>query len=344
MRAAVFSVTERGAELSRRVSAALSERWEVKRFCFERYPSEGAETFSHLSEAVAELFPEYDALIFICACGIAVRATAPLIRSKQTDPAVVVMDDGGKFAVSLLSGHIGGANRLAEHIAEKVGAQAVITTATDIGGKFSPDSFAAANNLYFSDFSAAKEIAAAVLRGEKIGLRSDYECAALPAEIAFSDSGKYGICISRDMLSKPFAVTLNMAPKNIVLGVGCRKGAEYRQLDNFIGSALSAAGIPRECVCEIATIDRKADEPCINRLCETLGVPLKIYTAAQLAAVEGDFSRSEFVKKTVGVDNVCERSAAADGGRIILKKTAADGVTAAAAERNVLIDFSRKQE
>lgn len=344
MRAAVFSVTERGAELSRRVSAALSERWEVKRFCFERYPSDGAETFSRLSDAVAELFHEYDALIFICACGIAVRATAPLIRSKQTDPAVVVMDDGGKFAISLLSGHIGGANRLAERVAEKVGAQAVITTATDIGGKFSPDSFAAANNLYFSDYSAAKEIAAAVLRGEKIGLRSDYECACLPAGITFSDSGKYGICISHNMSSKPFAVTLNAAPKNIVLGVGCRKGTEYGQLDNFIGSALSAAGIPRECVCGVATIDRKADEPCINRLCETLGVPLIIYTAAQLAAVAGDFSRSEFVKKTVGVDNVCERSAAAGGGRIILKKTAADGMTAAAAERNVLIDFSRKQE
>lgn len=342
MRAAVFSVTERGAELSGRIADAFSGRWEITRFCFERYPSDGAQTFANLPQKTAELFPEYDALIFVCACGIAVRAIAPCIRSKQTDPAVIVLDDCGKFAVSLLSGHIGGANHLAEIIAESVGAQPVITTATNTGKKFSPDCFAAANRLYFNDFTAAKEIAAAVLRGEKIALRTEFECAGIPPELVLAESGNYGICISRDMSEKTFGITLNMAPKNIVLGIGCKRNAEYSALTSLLRNSLGETEIRR--ICEVATIDRKSDEPCILRLCGELKVPLKTYTAQQLAAVPGSFAKSEFVERTVGVDNVCERSAAIGGNSIILGKTAADGVTLAAAERNVLIDFSRKQE
>lgn len=342
MRAAVFSVTQRGAELSVHIEESLSPQWRITRFCFHKYSADGASEFVSLSDTVAEVFQAFDALIFVCACGIAVRAIAPEIQSKQSDPAVVVVDDCGKFAVALVSGHIGGANRLAETIAEALGAQPVITTATDAGGKFSPDCLAVSNCLYFSDFTAAKEIAAAVLRGEKIGLYSEFECANLPPEIIRAESGNYGICISGDMSAKPFGITLNMAPKNIVLGVGCRKGAEYPALLSLLKRTLSETDIHR--VCKIATIDRKSNEPCILQLCEAFKISLETYTPEQLAEVPGDFTGSEFVEHTVGVDNVCERSAAAGGNTLFLKKTAADGVTIAAAERNVLIDFSRKQQ
>lgn len=342
MKAAVFSVTRRGGELSGRIADALAGRYEVTRYCFEKYPCEGAVTFDSLSEKVAEVFWDCGAVIFVCACGIAVRAVAPMIQSKQSDPAVVVLDDCGKFAVSLLSGHLGGANRLTEIISEAVGAQPVITTATDTGKKFSPDCFAAANDLYFSDFGAAKQIASAVLRGEKIAVKSDIECIDCPDGLEMSESGQYGICISREMTEKPFDVTLNMAPKNIVLGVGSRKGAEFEALSGLIRRSLTETEINR--ICEVATIDIKSAEPCVLRLCETLKVPLRTYTAEQLMTVEGDFTASEFVRKTVGVDNVCERSAAMGGNTIILRKQAADGVTAAAAERKMLIDFSRKQK
>lgn len=342
MKAAVFSVTQRGAELSGRIAGAFPGQWEITRLSFERYPCAGAETFRDLSKTVEAAFPEFDALIFVCACGIAVRAVAPCIRSKQSDPAVIVTDDCGKFVISLLSGHIGGANRLTETIAKALGAQPVITTATDIGGRFSPDCFAAANDLYFSDLPAAKEIAAAVLRGEKIGLHSEFECVNLPMEIIRADSGKYGICISRDMSEKPFDVTLNMTPKNIILGIGSRKNAEYSALRALLERSLSAEELHR--VSGIATIDRKSKEPCILKLCEAFKIPLKTYTAERLAAVPGNFTGSGFVEHTVGVDNVCERSASAGGNTLILGKKAADGVTIAAAERNVLIDFSRKQQ
>lgn len=342
MRAAVFSVTQGGAELSSRIAEALSPQWKVTRFCFHKYASDGASDFISLSDTVAEVFQSFDALIFVCACGIAVRAVAPNIRSKQSDPAVVVLDDCGKFAISLLSGHIRGANQLTETIAKKLGTQPVITTATDTGGKFSPDCFAAANDLYFTDFTAAKGIAAAVLRGEKIALYSEYECVNYPPEIIRAESGKYGICISGNMSEKPFGVTLNMVPRNIVLGTGCRKGADYSALLSLLKRSLTETDIHR--ICEVATIDRKSGEPCILQLCEALKIPLTTYTSEQLAEVPGSFTGSEFVKHTVGVDNVCERSAAAGGNRLIIGKTAADGVTVAAAERNVLIDFSRKQK
>lgn len=342
MKAAIFSVTQRGAELSRRIADALSADWDVSRFAFERYPADGAETFADLPGKVAEVFPECGAVIFVCACGIAVRAVAPVIRSKRTDPAVIVLDDCGKFAVSLLSGHIGGANRLTEKIAGSIGAQPVITTATDSGAKFSPDCFAAANELYFEDFAAAKEIASAVLRGEIIALYSDIECVNIPHEIEPAESSKIGICISRDLTLKPFEITLNMAPKNIVLGVGSKKNAEYSALKSLLDQTLTKQEIQR--ICEVATIDRKAEEPCILRLCKELNVPLKTYTAEQLAEVPGSYSVSEFVKQTVGVDNVCERSASDGGNTLIIGKQAANGVTIAAAERKVLIDFSRKQK
>lgn len=342
MKAAVFSVTQRGAELSKRIAAAFPKGWEVMRYCFEKYTDDGATTFNKLPEKAAEVFPECGALVFVCACGIAVRAIAPSIRSKQADPAVVVTDDCGKFAISLLSGHLGGANRLTEIIAEAVGAQPVITTATDSGGKFSPDCFAVANGLYFNDFSAAKEIASAVLRGEKIRFCSDIEYVNIPSELLPGNSGNYGICVSGNMMEKPFSITLNMAPKNLVLGVGSKKGADFSALWELIEHTLSETQIKR--ICEVATIDIKANEPCILKLCETLKVPLKTYSAEQLSQVRGSFSVSEFVRSTVGVDNVCERSAAAGGNSLIIGKQAAGGVTVAAAERNVLIDFSRKQE
>ena len=151
MKTAVISLTEKGRQLSEKLGG--------DRFCFRKHCDADAVPFTELSALVSELFGRYDALIFICAVGIAVRAIAPHIVSKTTDPAVVAVDDCGKFAVSLLSGHIGGANALAVQTAAKLGAVPVITTATDSGEKFSPDVFAKANALVIDDMTAAREVA-----------------------------------------------------------------------------------------------------------------------------------------------------------------------------------------
>lgn len=342
MRAAVISLTVRGEKVSSKIAAALENEHYVRRFAFEKYPVENAVLFSDLKTLTEKVFLVFDAMIFVCACGIAVRAVSPLIRSKLTDPAVVAVDEYGRFAVSLLSGHFGGANALSELIAEKIGAEAVVTTATDTGKKFSPDSFAKANDLHICNIDAAKMIASAVLNGEKIGLESIYECRNIPDGLTVGRDAEYGICISESDEKKPFYHTLNLVPKNISIGVGCRKNTPLENLERFILEMLAKNGIKLSVVRFAASAEIKKDEPALLGFCRKYSIPLRLFTSEQLMSVSGKFESSEFVMRTIGADNVCERSAAADGGKIIVSKICANGMTFAAAINDIDIDFERR--
>lgn len=337
MKAAVISLTENGRVVSERIAGA--NICDTARYCLAKHCDDGAESFTDIEALTAELFGAFDALIFVCACGIAVRMTAPHIRSKQTDPAVIVVDDRGSFVIPILSGHLGGANAIAVRIAERIGAQAVVTTATDIGGSFSPDSFARANGLIIDDMDAAKAVAAAVLEGEPIGLVSEYECANIPDGLTVGEEARIGVYIGADRQKAPFPVTLRLIPKNIVLGIGCKRGTSAEA----IVRAVLESGIDIERVCAVSTIDIKSDEPGLLEFCAGRGLELFTYTADELMSVSGDFGGSEFVRSVTGADNVCERSAVlCSGGRLVREKYAAHGVTAAAAEKPLVIDFERK--
>ncbi|MGN0678858.1 MAG: cobalt-precorrin 5A hydrolase [Oscillospiraceae bacterium] len=338
MRIAVISVTEKGRVISEKIAAFLTGH-SVSRYCFYKHCDSGAKSFDKMGELVEQLFPTNDALVFICACGVAVRVTAPLVKSKAADPAVVVVDDMRRFAISLLSGHLGGANRLAEIVAEAISAQPVITTSTDIGGIFSPDSFAAANNLLITDMNAAKEIAAALTNGENVALHSDFACKNKPA--IFCENADKGICISTSA-KKPFTLTLNLIPRNIVLGIGCKKGTDCGTISEFVGRILSTAEIDFRRVCEVASIDLKKDEGGLLDFCKSLGVELRTFSAEELSGVQGEFTASAFVSSVTGVDNVCERSAVMAGGELILRKCAENGVTVAVAELPVELDFEKE--
>ena len=336
MKIAVISLTENGRNISKKIFADLDGCvcYAFEKHCASEIP------FTSLRELTAEIFSEYNALIYICACGTAVRVIAPNIVSKLTDPAVIAVDEQGKFAVSLLSGHIGGANAFAKKIAEIIGGTPVITTATDIGGKFSPDSFAAANNLHITDIGLAKEISAAVVNGEKVGFYSDYPCKNIPD--IFSDNAEIGVCVSDNRTRKTFKKTLHLIPKNIVAGVGCRKNTSLKNLSEFIWRIMGENGISLFRICQLNTIDVKKDEAAVAEFANKLNIPANFYSAEQLMNVDGDFSKSKFVMKTVGADNVCERAAAISGGRIIITKQAENGITFAAAELSVDIDFERE--
>ena len=340
MRISVISVTENGRVLSERIAGLLPGD-EVRRLCHEGHTDGGAETFGRLGDIVGRLWESSEALVFVCACGIAVRSIAPYVRSKQTDPAVIVIDDCGRFVIPVLSGHIGRANALAGRLAELIGATPVITTATDIGGRFSPDSFAAANGLIVTDFEAAKLIAAAVLDGERIGLVSEYEVRNLPPELTLDGGCRCGIYIGCGA-KMPFPVTLVLVPKNIVLGIGCKRGTSAGCISDTVLKALLDAWIGMKRVCTVASIDLKSGEAGLLSFAESLGAETRFFTAEQLAAAEGEFSPSEFVRSVTGVDNVCERSAVCCGGALIMRKFAENGVTVAAAELPVEIDFERK--
>lgn len=333
MKITAVSFTENGTSLVKKLAEALG----AEGYAFEKYASDGLKPFKSLTEMLDKKFDKSYALIFVGACGIAVRAIAPHIKSKTTDPAVLVIDEKGKFVIPILSGHIGGANELAEKIAALIGASVVITTATDINGVFAVDVFAKKNNLHISDMQTAKLISAELLRGHKIGLYSDIEFKNPPD--CFCKSAEIGICISHNGDKKPFKKTLNLIPKNVILGVGCKKGTS----DITVSAAefLKVNGISIESVCKIASIDIKKDEPAIKCLAAEWGVPFETFTTAALAAQKGDFTASEFVKETVGVDNVCERSVAAAGGELTVKKTAAAGVTFAAGTLKFEANFGK---
>lgn len=359
MGAAVISVSKEGCELSKKLAQALTPPFnEVKRFVFEKYAGGDCEKFSDIGELTARLFGEYDALIFVCACGIAVRAIAPHIRSKVTDPAVIVVDDSGKFAIPILSGHIGGANSIARIIAAYTGAEPVITTATDNHRKFSPDLFAKANNLIMDDLKTAKEVAAAVLRGETLALQSQFDMINGSQDLFNSGISGIGInIIQKPPLTKNGdhypPILLNFLARNIVLGIGCKRGVPADVIEKRVFAAFEYMGYDFRQVIEIATIDLKRGEQGLLEFAERHKLPIKFFTAEELMSVPeepNNLKGSGFVMKITGADNVSERAAilAAGGGKIIIPKSypncTGDGVTVAAAAKPIVIDFAYEKE
>ncbi|NLO84811.1 MAG: cobalt-precorrin 5A hydrolase [Clostridiales bacterium] len=257
----------------------------------------------------SEAFAVSDALLFIGACGIAVRSIAPLVRDKTKDPAVIVMDEAGTFVIPILSGHIGGANALAKEIAEKIGGTAVITTATDVQGVPAIDTWAVANDCAIENPSAIKDISSAALASKPVG-----------------------VMITERTLKPPFPVTLTLRPRTLTLGVGCKRGITSEHFEACVLAFLKDYGVSLLSVRALATIDLKAEEPALQTFCGRYHLPLRTYTADELSSVSGQFAHSDFVQKTVGVGCVCERAAVlASRGILLMGKTAMDGVTLALA-------------
>lgn len=336
MRAAVFAFTERGKATARRVAGRMAgdaELYAPARLAGEDF----AACAGGLPEFVGKLF-DRDALIFVGAAGIAVRAVAPHVASKRSDPAVICLDEAGRFVIPLLSGHIGGANALAGKLASALDAVPVITTATDVNGRFSVDAWAAERGMAISSMALAKRVSAEILVRDMPFWSDKPVSGALANGLIWEDHGPLGVCVSvRDL--KPFDETLMLVPRALRLGIGCRRGAPARAVEAAVLKALADNRLRPEAVAGAASIDVKADEAGLIECCHSRGWPVAFYSAQRLNAVPGDFSKSEFVKNTVGVDNVCERAAAASGGRIIVKKTALDGVTVAVAEEKWGIEF-----
>ncbi len=341
MEVRIVSYTEKGGETARRASDALRSGGHVCRtFALEKFCRDGDEKLSvSASEWAKEAFQTADALIFVCAAGIAVRAIAPWVRSKTTDPAVLAIDETGRFVIPLLSGHIGGANALAETLANALGATPVITTATDLNGLFAVDVFATKNRLKITDMGLAKEVSAALLAGEPVGFSSDLPVTgALPKGLT-NGNAAIGVCVSYERKA-PYAKTLRLIPQRFTLGVGCRKGRDAAAIDAFLRRNLAAHGVPVDALVCMASIDLKRDEPGLIAFSEANGVPFYTYSADELNAVPGTFSGSAFVKETTGVDCVSERAAVkASRGELIVRKVAEDGVTFALAETREGISF-----
>ncbi len=298
-----------------------------------------------LSEWTKEAFSRDDALIFVGACGIAVRAIAPYVRDKFHDPAVVCVDEAGQFVIPLLSGHVGGANRLAEMVASGIGAVPVVTTATDVEKKFAVDVFAKDHGLVITDRKLAKEISADILAGEPVGFFSDFgfsEWERIPAGLFKERICKRNIWITvsgKEKRGIPVDRVLRLIPRCAALGIGCKRGTPVEKIRAAAENAMERNGIDLRSVFAVASIDIKKQEQGIIDFAKELQVPFLTFSSEGLNGQPGEFSESEFVRKTTGTGNVCERSAVAacrlgvkaSDCRILFGKEAGDGVTVAAA-------------
>ncbi|MDR0382504.1 MAG: cobalamin biosynthesis protein [Spirochaetaceae bacterium] len=334
LKIAFFSFTGRGDGLKSRL-------WDY-------FLSTGREIFdlpqgAGLKEQAAAAFAGADAIFFICAAGIAVRTIAPFVRSKVTDPAVIVADEAGKWMIPLLGGHIGGGNELAREVAAFLGGEAVITTATDINGVFAVDLWAKSQNLAISSMERAKKVSARLIAGEEVTLRSDYPVEGTPPRGVLYRSGaaSSGFEIIVSMRRGAEDGFLRLIPRHVYVGIGCRKGASERDIAEAFDETLEFLELDGRCVAGIASIDVKDSEAGLLSFCEERGISSVFFGAAELRAVKGCFSGSDFVAETVGVDNVCERAAvlASGNGELIGRKTARRGVTTAVAVKKADLRF-----
>lgn len=318
MKLAYLSFTEKGRQLAARLAAALGG---TAQRCGASCSLE-AWTAAHFSQS--------DGLVYVGAAGIAVRAIAPHLKSKTTDPAVVVVDECARYAIPILSGHLGGANDLARAIGRVCGALPVLTTATDVNGVFAVDEWAKRQNCLVLNPEEIKTVSAKLLAGGTVTVQSSWPIAGQPPRNVCQTEDR-GADVLLD-IHPGTGEKLHLVPRIAVLGVGCKKNVSFQMLEAALAAFLDRTGVCEQAISAVASIDLKKDEPGLLDLCAAHGWPLKTYPAEQLREVEGQFTPSAFVKGVTGVDNVCERSAVlASGGTLCQGKTARDGITMALA-------------
>ncbi len=348
-RVAIVAVTPSGSALASRLAAAWVERGGVADV-FRADPCAG---FS-LTELVRNLWDNYEGLVLIMAVGIAVRVISPLLTSKWTDPAVVVVDEKGNFAVSLVGGHWGGANELARGVGSLLGAVPVITTATDVWGKTAVDLLARSWGFLPVPRERVKDVNSALLAGRKVILYTEWE---LPDDFRGSEEvqvvsgslsqmrfeqkgGQFVFATSRKGGDFP-ANSLFLCPPSLVAGVGCRRGVSHEEVEDALAYALEQAGRRRESLVALATHAAKINEPGLHQAARRMELPLIFFSPGMLQMVlqkHQGLQYSQFVKSRMGVGGVCEPAAlaAVSEGQLVLPKTARGRVTVALAEAGLL--------
>ncbi|WAU80473.1 precorrin-3B C(17)-methyltransferase [Streptomyces sp. Qhu-G9] len=274
-----------------------------------------------VGDAVRRAFTECDQLVCFLATGAVVRLVAPLLADKASDPGIVCVDEGGRFAVSLVGGHGGGANELARQVGELLGAEPVVTTATDSVGVPGLDT------LGFPAEGDVAGVSRAMLDGEPVVLDAELTW-PLPPLPALAPEGAYSIRVT-DRAVEPAEREVVLRPPSLVVGVGASKGAPVDEVLGLVEEALRDAGLSARSVAELATVDAKAGEPGIVGAAERLGVPLVTYPAEELAKVEVP-NPSAAPLAAVGTPSVAEAAALVRGGELLVPKRKSAAVPAMA--------------
>ena len=339
MRLAIVTVTKKASKKGIEVKDLLTPTNKFKTidvFTLSKYSDDKTIPMENgFKGTVSNIFDCYDGLYFIMASGIVVRTISPLLKSKDIDPAVITSDEDGKFIVSLLSGHLGGANELASLIAESIGGIPIISTASDVSGTIAVDTIAMKLKAHLRDLESAKDVTALIVNGDKVELKlpKNMVVSSNPLPIDNCEQSKdikndtVGVVVVSNR--QDIKVT-QIVPKNIILGIGCRRDTPTETILDGIELTMKEHNLHMDSIKHIATVDVKADEVGLLQACDRLDEKLIIIDREQIKPIQDNYEGSDFVEKTIGVRCVSAPVAFLSSnkkGKFIVEKIRYNGVT-----------------
>ena len=356
---AVYALTRQGASLAGRLVRGLGAPYAPTLCLPERLKSEDAPAwtppkgeiryFETLGAALTMNFKAFQNHVIVGATGLVVRLIAPLLQSKSLDPAVVVLPQDGRFAVSLLSGHLGGGNRLALAAAEAVGGQAVISTATDLEALPALEMLAREHDLAVEDLARLPFFSRTLVEGGRVRVWDPAghltpHLASWPESFQFVTEAPPGPEPDYPVPQPDRKVLVDyrlgpvgprdlvLRPRVVFLGLGCHQGVTAAELEEFIDLSLREAKLAKAAVAALTTVESRGEEPALLEISRKNNWPLMVFTREELARVSVP-NPSAKVKQRIGVASVCEAAAllAARTGRLIMTKRKSPRATLAAA-------------
>ncbi|PKM58819.1 MAG: cobalamin biosynthesis protein CbiG [Firmicutes bacterium HGW-Firmicutes-4] len=337
---AIVTLSQDGMVLANRLAKHLDDR-ECQIYTKEKYANETTKIITtDITTFMGSIIGEYQIICCIMATGIVVRSIAPHLEHKSSDPGILVMDTNGKFVISLLSGHLGGANDAARLVAKRLGAQAVITTGTDVKGTMAVDVLAQKINCTIDNFTDAKDVTALILNNDPIALYNlencDLDAVILPKNIEtvtdLTEINKYAgiIMTTLDTKKEDLPIpSVKLVPRKLVLGVGCRRDTPGERIIQAIQETLTALNLNEKGIKSLATIGLKADEPGIIEAAAFFKAKKIIIPNEMVQMVQSRFEASDFVFKTTGLYAVSEPCGfvASGFGKCLLQKQKLGGIT-----------------
>jgi len=284
-----------------------------------------------LNDVTKEVMKTSKGVIFISSTGIAVRAIAPFLEGKDKDSGVVVVDLSSKYAINILSGHLGGGNELTLEVAKILNVQPIITTATDNLGIIAPDILAKDNALIIEDLKKAKYIASLLVDEKIIGIKDDCNIINITKGYEKVEELREN-CIwithnLKNTVIEDDSKILRLIKKDLVLGIGCRRGTSYEKLNDFINSSLVKNNLDIRATAFIVSVDVKANEEGLIKLAQKMDCPFKTFKREEIESVQDKYEKSEFVLKTLGITGVCEPCVDLAGADVIISKLKHEGMT-----------------
>ncbi len=298
----------------------------------------GAKAIKFSTELLPAMWHQYSGLVFIMSSGIVVRAIAQLIKDRKSDPAVVVVDENSEFVISLLNGHLGGANDLAREIASLLGARPVIALAAELSNLPSIDLWAAEKALVIEDWDQLPKVAARLRNDGVLRVYAENEIELPEVFLREADPANADILITSKQLLEfsedDGRARLYLRPRQLVVGIDCNSGVNEAEIEEAVSRVFEEHNLSRLSICLIATIDKKANERGLVRFAEKCGLEIRSFRAEEINKIKG-IERSESVFQATGAYAVAAPSAmmAADTDRLVIPKTKSGNITVAAAQK-----------